>query len=472
MRIFHFLLAVLCVLLGGTIPTQAAPTPVMAFGEATFTSDFPNGFITTLQVTPSAPLVQARLTITLDGVTTYSADATLPAHQPNETITLEARWNGLTATRDRCPPWMPLQFWWTVWDSAGNQMNTTPQHHTYTDNRNLRGWTATAGAYVTVYTYGQSADFIQYAVGAADGAVTRLQGVYGWSLPYRPTLVFYNTSSDGDADLSGGPTSPFGAFVVGRAYPGTSGVVMLARSDRAFTLRTLTHEIAHLYQYQIGLRLFDAPHWWIEGDAKAQEPAASVEYALNQTRQVALSRGLPDLGAWDTRSYTNESELNDVLFIGGSFVTFLQQIYGYERKILFYGQWRTSGDFYGSFEAIYGEPLASLTGAWQNWVTNNQSGVIAANQDSYTPQIPAVMLPPIPEGMARVNVYWLNFRVAPDQDSEALSLLSIGQLLLPIGRDEASEWMLVELPDGSQGWLFAEYLDYDADISDLTVSLY
>jgi hypothetical protein len=50
--------------------------------------------------------------------------------------------------------------------------------------------------------------------------------------------------------------------------------------------------------------------------------------------------------------------------------------------------------------------------------------------------------------------------------------LSIGQLLLPIGRNETADWLLVELPDGTQGWLFGEYVDYDGDLNALTISLY
>jgi hypothetical protein len=469
MRIFRLLLIAVCLPLAHPADTSHLMT---IFGDATFQSDFPNGFITTLQVTPQAALVQARLTVTLDGVTTYQSDANIPPHQPGETILLEARWKGLTATRDPAPPWMPLQFWWTVLDAAGNQLNTQPQHQVYSDSTR-HAWIASQGVHVSVYTYGQSSDFINDAIAVGDAAVTQLQGTYGYALPYRPALIFYNSAAEGDADLSGGPTVPFGAFVVGRAYPGSSGVVLLARGDRAFTRRTIIHELAHLYQYQIGLQLFDAPHWWIEGDAKAQEPADSIYHALGEAHQVAVGGGLPDLAGWDSRDYATESGLNEVMSIGSSFVTYLQQTYGNERRILFYGNWRQTGDFYSSFDAIYGQPLSALSISWREWILSNaDSGIVPAGDDGYTPEIPAIMLPPIPEGMARVNVYWLNFRVSPAEDAEALALLSIGQLLLPIGRDESGEWLLVELPDGAQGWLFAEYLDFEGSIEDLTVSLY
>jgi Peptidase MA superfamily len=300
----------------------------------------------------------------------------------------------------------------------------------------------------------------------------RLQSSYGYTLPYRPALVFYNSSGEGDADLGRDSGVPFGDFVVGRAYPGTSGVVMLARADGAYLQRTITHELAHLFQYQLGPRVFDAPHWWIEGDAKAQEPTSSVERSLGYTRNIAYQQALPTLVNWDSRNYSNEASLDHVLMIGASFVTFLKTIYGGQAFATFYGNWRAGEDFNGAFVLTYGKTLDELDQEWKSWLLNNDSIVVVSSEEQTSVTVPAVMLAEIPEGMARVNAYWLNFRDGPGLDFQAVALLSIGQLLLPLGRDESGEWMLVELPDGTQGWLFSEYVDYTGSIDDLTVSLY
>jgi hypothetical protein len=453
-----------------SIDSHAAPAAI-AVEQSTFLSDFPAGIITGVQVRPEAQIVQARLNVTLDGAVYYTQDAAIPAHAPGESIFLETRWNGITLTRDPSPPWVPLQLWWSLTDSNGNTVQTTPQQQIYQDGVR-RPWVASQGVHLSVYTYHQGGDFMAQAVALGDEALVRLQAAFGFALPYRPAIVFYNSAADGDDDLGTVSGVPFGSFVVGRAYPGTSGVVMLARADRAYVQRTLTHELAHLFQYQLGPRVFDAPHWWIEGDAKAHESTASVQQSLSHARGVALAGGLPDLVSWDTRNPATEADLNNVLYLGASFVHYLEQAYGPQSHATFYGNWRSSGDFYASFNATFGKPLPELDQEWRAWLLGNQSVVASAPQAASAEAIPPVLLAELPEGMARVNAYWLNMRTGPSLEHDVLHLLSIGQLFLPLGRDESGEWLLIELPDGTQGWLFAEYIDYDASIEDLTESLY
>lgn len=446
-------------------PVSSAP-PAIVFGGTSFQSDFPFGVVTAIDVTPAAPLLQAKLYITMDGVTYYTQDALIPAHQPGETIRIETRWQAKTLTRDASPPWMPMQIWWQMTDAAGNTQTSNPQQHTYADSAR-RIWTINEGAYATVYTYGQSGGFINSVVGIADAAIPQLQNAYGFALPFRPAIVVYNSAGDGDGDMGNGA---FGSYVVGRAYPGTSGLVLLARNDNAYLQRLIYHELAHLFQYQIGPRLFDAPHWFIEGDAKSQEPPASRQRSVGYARDQAYTNGLPDLASWDSRNYSSEAALDHALLIGASFVVYLREVYGAQAMASFYANWRNTLDFYGAFVTTFGVSLQDLDVAWRGWLANNTA--VASVDEPTVANVPAIILPDIPEGMARVNAYWLNFRDSPQLEDNVLALLNIGQLVLPLGRDESSEWILVELADGAQGWLFAEYLDYDGDIDALTVSLY
>lgn len=472
MRRQNLLFLISLLLIGWAVPSaQAEPSPFMAFGAITYHSNFPLGVIAGVQVTPTTQIIQARLHITLDGVITHSQEAIIPPHGPGETITLQTIWNGQTITRDPTPPWMPLQLWWSVTDSNGMVHGTHPQQHIY--NAGGRAWVANQGAYVTVYTYGQASGFIQQAIQFGDDAVGRLQTAYGYALPYRPALVFYNAGADGDSDLRGGASAPFGAYVVGRAYPGTSGAIILARQDAAYMRRIISHELAHLYQYQLGLTLFNAPHWWIEGEAKAHEPPASLEYSLSYARNLASSGNLPNLTTWNTHNTRSEAELDRALMVGASFAIYLKEVFGAGAMAKFYANWRTGGDFHQAFQPTFGRSLEELNGAWRAWLLSSaQSTVIQELPNQYTVELQPIMLAPLPEGMARVNTRWLNFRTEPDVDAEALMLLTLGQLILPIGRNETEDWLLVELPDGTHGWVYHEFVDYDGSIPDLTVALY
>jgi hypothetical protein len=449
-------------------PTDSIPH--LVWSDSQLTSEFPNGALFSLRASAPSGILQARLHLTLDGAVFYAQDALVPPHAEGESVLIQARWNGLSLSRDPSPPWMPLQYWWSIADKTGQIITTPPQQALYSDPWR-RPWQTKAGVHVDVYTYEQGRAFIDDVVAYGDSAVAQLRAGYGYDLPYRPAIVVYNSAEEGDTDFGVGERAPFGSFVVGRAYPGTSGVALLARPDRAYLQRVITHELAHLYQYQIGVQLFEAPHWWIEGDAKAKEPSASQERSLTYARRVALEGRLPALATWDSRNYTSESDLDHALKIGASFVLYLREIYGAGALAYFYQTWRTGGDFRAAFPQAFNASLESLSQAWGAWLTS-QERLALSPPNSLTPDIPATLLQPLPEGMARVNAFWLNFRAAPSTEADVIAVLTVGQLLLPLGRNEEATWLLVELPDGSQGWLYREFVDYEGDFEALTVSFY
>ncbi|HLA43061.1 MAG TPA: hypothetical protein VJZ27_06480, partial [Aggregatilineales bacterium] len=176
---------------------------------------------------------------------------------------------------------------------------------------------------------------------------------------------------------------------------------------------------------------------------------------------------------WETRNYNSEATLNQALYVGASFVIFLREIYGAQSHAAFYQSWRATSDFNLSFELTFGLNLAGLTQQWQDWIVNNNTVVSPGITDTTVAEVELPPPPePLPEGLARVNIYLLNFRTGPTEDHDVLYTLRAGQLLLPIGRNESGEWILAELPDGTQGWLLAEFLDYDESIENLTVSLF
>jgi hypothetical protein len=66
-----------------------------------------------------------------------------------------------------------------------------------------------------------------------------------------------------------------------------------------------------------------------------------------------------------------------------------------------------------------------------------------------------------------VNVQGLNLRVGPSGDHKILRQLAEGTQVEIQGRSENMEWLLVRLSSGTQGWVFAEYVDTQAVIASL-----
>lgn len=71
-------------------------------------------------------------------------------------------------------------------------------------------------------------------------------------------------------------------------------------------------------------------------------------------------------------------------------------------------------------------------------------------------------------GTATVNA---NVRAAPDEGSERLGGLTIGDEVEVVGRRDDNEWLEIIFPLGSNntGWVFAEFITLDGDIDDLPI---
>jgi hypothetical protein len=79
-------------------------------------------------------------------------------------------------------------------------------------------------------------------------------------------------------------------------------------------------------------------------------------------------------------------------------------------------------------------------------------------------------MPPAPEATSIhgvVNVQGLNLRLGPGANHKILRQLAEGTQVEIQGRSENMEWLLVRLPSGTQGWLFADYVDTQAVIANL-----
>ena len=343
------------------LPTHAQEA--ISYQNRTVQSFFPQGITAELEVTTPARIVTATMYVTMDGSTIYSSPADIPIHRGGQLILLRSHWDGLSSSGDPCPPWANLQQWWVLIDETGNAISTAPVKITYQDNR--RAWQAANGSIVTVYTYNQLPAFSTNAVRIGDEALVWLRQAYGYDLPFRPIFVFYNSRTDGAFDLGRAGWSPFDYHVGGVSYPGTNTVIALAETDPAFIERVIPHELAHLYQFQMGARLFDAPMWWIEGDARAQESSTSRTQVIANVKKWSAIQQLPYLPNWQPAPQT-AAEIEYVMDVGASFVLFLNETYG--GHAAFYALWRVNDDFYQTFAATYGESLPMLDLRWRAWL--------------------------------------------------------------------------------------------------------
>jgi uncharacterized protein YraI len=72
--------------------------------------------------------------------------------------------------------------------------------------------------------------------------------------------------------------------------------------------------------------------------------------------------------------------------------------------------------------------------------------------------------------VATVNVHGLNVRTGPGTGYGRITTLPQGTAVTLLGRDQSGTWVLVTIPDGRQGWMYASLLRTDYPISSLPVT--
>lgn len=82
-------------------------------------------------------------------------------------------------------------------------------------------------------------------------------------------------------------------------------------------------------------------------------------------------------------------------------------------------------------------------------------------------QISSTPPPPSSSGTAIVTAFRLNVRYGPGTGFGIITKINQGTVVQLLGRNEAATWVYVQLPNGTQGWVSASYLQSSTDFATL-----
>jgi hypothetical protein len=165
------------------------------------------------------------------------------------------------------PPGTELEYWWSVTDTAGNELRTDRTLITLPDNR--YDWNTLTDDRVTLYWYEGDDAFGQALFERATSALDTLQEDIGIGLE-RPIKVFIYGSHK---DLLAAISSNAQEWTGGQAFT-EHGVVVIGIAPRQLDwgLNAMTHEMTHLVIHQATDNPYgDLPRWLDEGIAVYNE---------------------------------------------------------------------------------------------------------------------------------------------------------------------------------------------------------
>ncbi|HEX3052938.1 MAG TPA: hypothetical protein VHP83_19925, partial [Aggregatilineaceae bacterium] len=221
-----------------------------------------------------------------------------PGEKENEWIAVPYNAAGL-------PPWHEIDAYWGV-RGTDISIESAPVHAVYYDP--TREWYRTENQYVIVYWYGMPEELGKYVLDAQNLRHQVYIDGFGEELAYRPVSVIFPPGKDwneyqGDTEID---DTSFG--FTGTIIPEAGGTIQRVRTldpaeiraeciwnpenpDVTFQMKqaasTTTHEIAHLYQQEVGV---SGPSWWVEGQATFFETFDEYDFHA-RLRKLAELRG-------------------------------------------------------------------------------------------------------------------------------------------------------------------------------------
>ncbi len=106
---------------------------------------------------------------------------------------------------------------------------------------------------------------------------------------------------------------------------------------------------------------------------------------------------------------------------------------------------------------------------WLPEITRQPISIMPAVEPTVvaTPTPTPTIAPAVIRGTVQIDA--LNLRLGPGLSHQVLGLLHTSTVLEITGRSEKGDWLQVKLSNGVSGWVYAEYVQMDADLVSLPV---
>ena len=268
MKRLMILLALVITALFVVSPAQAAD-PITVISNK-FVNNFRKNLQFQLEAQSSAKIDQIALLVQLDGVSSSSRQ--LPKFEPDTKVQAIYEW---PLSTQYLPPGVNGQYWWTIQDSAGNQLQTPKQSFRVEDLAHK--WQKLSNDKLAFYWYAGGDAFGKALFDKGVETMEFLQKDIGVTVDRQIQILIYGNRNDFRSALSEGAQEWTG----GQAFPDYGIVVInIEPNNLDWGKDAATHELTHqvLHQKVKGpLGDFSLPKWMDEGLAVYYENPGKLD---------------------------------------------------------------------------------------------------------------------------------------------------------------------------------------------------
>ncbi len=270
-----------------------------------------------------------------------------------------------------------VRYWWTIEDTTGNKMITSPEVIRFDDLR--YSWQKLTIGQLSLFWYKGSQSFADELMAACQQALERLfkdTGVY----PEKPISIFIYAST---GDLQGAMIFPR-EWTGGVTFP-EYGLIAIGvpPNELDWGKGALAHELGHMVTHQITFSPYGAnlPFWLDEGLAMYAEGKPDpylesvLEKAITQHNLISVRSLSSPFSAIPEEAYISYAESQ-------SLIAFLIQNYGSDKMLQLLNLFKEGNTYDDALTQVYGFDQDGLDILWQEYITSQGKSQSALQYDS------------------------------------------------------------------------------------------
>jgi hypothetical protein len=277
--------------------------------------------------------------------------------------TIDVKWVWDMRNTGGLPTGTSVEYWWTVRDVNGNEIETTPVSARFDDKR--YPWQSMTEGKVSIYWYEGDLSFTRELMLATQQALVRLTEDTGAYLKKPVKLYIYADAQD----LQGAMIFPQ-EWTGGVAFT-RYGVMVIGISpgNLSWGKRAITHELTHLVVHQMTFNPYtDLPAWLNEGLAMYAEGELEVGYR-NILRRAIVGKSLISVRGLSSPFSANAEESYLSYAQSHSLVEFLITGYGQGKMLELLNTFSEGSSYDRALEKVYGFDIDGLNTLWREKVS-------------------------------------------------------------------------------------------------------
>ncbi len=308
-RLRHMVTALLAaaLLLLVALPVGAQQPPDEVRFQARTENDFPRALTFELRARLPSPVAEARLYFRAVSAPSWTS-APVNVERPAREVRLRHEWFTKNAS---IPPGLLVEYYWRLWDTAGQRFETPRYQVEYLDVR--FEWQRVEDDKLVVLWYAGDRQWGEAMFQVGRRAIERLEQEFGIVFEHPIRIVVYGNRRDFRSAFP-----PMQEWVGGQAFPRLGVTVQfIAPGNRAWMEDVLAHEVAHLAFARATERaLVIPPNWLTEGLAMMMgSPESFGEGQRERLRRAAEAGQLPRLSFLRSDSFGADHQTASLAYV-------------------------------------------------------------------------------------------------------------------------------------------------------------